>query len=81
MSNFERKNQMSWWNKFKRYEVSVPIELNKKFEWCATMLKTTKEDVFQRALTLLAHAIEADEIILIGKDKDGNKTEKKVLLK
>ncbi|MCR4340758.1 MAG: hypothetical protein NUW01_12830 [Gemmatimonadaceae bacterium] len=47
-----------------RYTVSLPPRVEKDLEDVAEALQIPKSEAFRRALTLLKHAAEADEVIL-----------------
>lgn len=47
-----------------RYTVSLPPRVEKDLEDVAHALQIPKSEAFRRALTLLKHATEADEVIL-----------------
>jgi len=59
-----------------RYTVTLPPKVEKDLEELAQSLQIPKSEAFRRALTLLKHAVDADEVIL---KKDNH--EKTVLVK
>ena len=52
-----------------RYTVTLPPRAESDLEAVAANLQITKSEAFRRALTLLKHAAEADEVILKKDDK------------
>ena len=59
-----------------RYNVTLPPNLDADLAKLAKDLETTKADVVRKALVLLKHAVEADEVKFV---KQG--TEQRVLVK
>jgi translation initiation factor 2 alpha subunit (eIF-2alpha) len=47
-----------------RYTVTLPPRVEKDLEDVAESLQIPKSEAFRRALTLLKHAADADEVIL-----------------
>lgn len=53
-----------------RYTITLGKQAEKDLEEVASSLSISKAETFRRALTLLKHAAQADEVVLKKEDKE-----------